>query len=387
MKIAFVSNYFNHHQQPFSDEMYRLIGDDYRFIETSPITQERLSMGWGIQDKPSYVKNTFESDLALRECEEIILSADAVIIGSAPKRLERMRLNTGKLTIKYSERIFKPIAGNYKIPLRIIKNFIKYKRYKNAYLLCASAYTSADYSHSFLFKDKAFKWGYFPRVYHYDNLDDIIKSKENNSILWVARFLELKHPEVPILVAERLKKEGYRFHLNLIGSGVMQSKIAEMIKTKNLQDCVSMLGVMKPEEVRSYMEKSQIFLFTSDFNEGWGAVLNESMNSACATVSSHAIGSVPYLIDDGTNGFIYKNGDIDDIFSKVKYLLDHPEKTAEFGKKAYETLTTVWNAEVAAKRTINLIDNILNNHPCTDLYESGPCSKAEILGNNWYKKK
>ena len=49
------------------------------------------------------------------------------------------------------------------------------------------------------------------------------------------------------------------------------------------------------------MEKSEIFLFTSDKGEGWGAVLNESMNSACAVVASHAIGSVPFLLKDGEN--------------------------------------------------------------------------------------
>jgi glycosyltransferase involved in cell wall biosynthesis len=61
---------------------------------------------------------------------------------------------------------------------------------------------------------------------------------------------------------------------------------------------------MAPEAVRDHMEAADIFLFTSDFNEGWGAVLNESMNSACAVVASHAIGSVPFLLKDGENGFI-----------------------------------------------------------------------------------
>ena len=34
------------------------------------------------------------------------------------------------------------------------------------------------------------------------------------------------------------------------------------------------------------MEKADIFLFTSDRREGWGAVANEAMNSACALVVS-----------------------------------------------------------------------------------------------------
>ena len=38
----------------------------------------------------------------------------------------------------------------------------------------------------------------------------------------------------------------------------------------------SMLGSMTPEQVREHMEESILFLFTSDFGEGWGAVLNEA---------------------------------------------------------------------------------------------------------------
>ena len=214
----------------------------------------------------------------------------------------------------------------------------------------------------------------------------MIKNKEKSSLLWAARFIDWKHPEIPILIAERLKKAGYKFKLNLIGNGVMEKQIDEMIKEKGLEDCVFMLGAMKPGEVRLHMEKSQIFLFTSDFKEGWGAVLNESMNSGCAVVASHAIGSVPYLIEDGKNGLIYKNGDIDDLYNKVKYLLDNPEKSEGIGKNAYETLKTTWNAEVAAERFVVLATKLLNGENIENLYDNGPCSKAEILKNNWYKK-
>ena len=46
MNIVFLSNYFNHHQKPFSDEMFKLIGDGFNFIETIPMENERIRMGW-----------------------------------------------------------------------------------------------------------------------------------------------------------------------------------------------------------------------------------------------------------------------------------------------------------------------------------------------------
>ena len=158
-----------------------------------------------------------------------------------------------------------------------------------------------------------------------------------------------------------------------------------MVSEYNLENEVHMLGSMKPEQVRKYMEQSQIYLFTSDRNEGWGAVLNESMNSACAVVASHAIGSVPFLLKDGENGLIYKDGDEEDLYRKVKMLLNNPDLCQQYGKQAYFTIVDEWNAETATKRFLNLSQAILNENIKPDLILDGPCSKADILNDNWFK--
>lgn len=385
MKIVFVSNFYNHHQSELAKNLFRLTDGEYCFIETEPIEEERTKMGWGEKVTPSYVKQSYTSSENHSECQSLIDSADVVIYGSASESMIKNRLKSGKLTFKYSERMYKEGFKWYEQPLRYIKNNLRCWSKKNHYLLCASAYSYADFQKTFNFTNRAYKWGYFPAVKTYDDIDGLIKKKENASILWVARLIELKHPDASILVAERLKKAGYKFKLNLIGNGVMEKQIAEMIKAKGLEDCVFMLGAMKPEEVRKYMEQSEIFLFTSDFNEGWGAVLNESMNSACAVVASHAIGSVPFLINDGENGFIYKNGDEDDLFNKVKFLLDNPEKRKEMSFKAYKAMTEIWNAEVAAQRFLLLSNRLLEGKSVDNLFSDGVCSPAIRYKNDWYE--
>lgn len=37
MTIAFISNFIKHHQVHVADELYKIIGDGYKFIETEPI--------------------------------------------------------------------------------------------------------------------------------------------------------------------------------------------------------------------------------------------------------------------------------------------------------------------------------------------------------------
>lgn len=384
MKVVFVSNYFNHHQKPFSNAMYNLLGDNYHFIETEQMEKERKNMGWGIDEFPSYVISYNEFIKNNNKCQELINDADVVIFGSAPFKLLKQRKKQNKLIFRYSERPLKKGLQPIKFIPRCIKWNIQNPKNKPIYMLCASAYTASDYKKFGLFKGKTFKWGYFPKVKVYDDIGNLIKNKEKNSIIWVARFIDLKHPEIAIKLAERLKREGYNFEIKMIGNGQLLPNVLQKTAELGLEDCVKILGAMSPEEVRSHMENSEIHIFTSDRNEGWGAVLNEAMNSACVPVASHAIGSVPFLIEDGVNGLTYKDGDFEDFYSKVKFLLDNPDKRQEIGENAYQAMINEWNAENAAKKFLYLAESFFEKGKVETKFEKGVCSKAKILKDDWY---
>lgn len=171
--------------------------------------------------------------------------------------------------------------------------------------------------------------------------------------------------------------------MSIIGNGEMEQQLRTMIENKGLSDCVEMLGAMSPEDVRSHMEKADIYLFTSDFNEGWGAVLNESMNSGCAVIASHAIGSVPFLIRDGENGLIYENGNQQQFEECVESVIKNSEYRKRLGVNAYESIVNVWSADIAAKRFVKMSQALLKEESANSLFEIGPCSRANILKNNW----
>ena len=381
--IVFLSNYYNHHQSSVARKLNELC-DDYVFVETGKISAERMKLGWGNEEKPEYV---WIYNVCKNECDEKIRNADVVICGSAPDELIEKRLKSGKLTFKYSERFYKTGFPLKKYLRNAAAAWLHHGRFQKypIYMLCASAYTSADCAKFGNYKNRCYKWGYFPEAKRYENIERIINSKKKNSILWVGRFIDWKHPDTAVRIAKRLKENGYAFEMNIIGTGTMEQKLKNMISDYNLENEVHMLGSMKPEKIREYMEQSQIYLFTSDRNEGWGAVLNESMNSGCAIVASHAIGSVPFLLKNSENGLIYKDGDEEDLYKKVKLLLDKPDLCRQYAANAYSTIINEWNAETAAKRFIELTGSILSGNKRQDLFNDGPCSKAEILKENWFR--
>ena len=137
-----------------------------------------------------------------------------------------------------------------------------------------------------------------------------------------------------------------------------------------------MLGSMPPEKVRNYMEESEIYLFTSDRGEGWGVVLNEAMNSGCAVVASYSTGSVPFVVKDKQNGLIYKNDNVDDFYSQLKYLLSNKKETEQIGRNAYESIMNMWNPKVAAERLYKFTDAYLNGEDVNNLFSDDILSKA-----------
>ena len=376
MKVVFVSNYFNHHQKPFCEEMYHRLGDNFRFVSTGIMSEERRKLGYAQDDLPTYVHLAYENIQRREEACKLINAADFVIAGSAPNDMLVERIRAGKLLLRYAERPYKKKVSCF----RKAYHFFSWRRRnlfkkKNIYMLCASAYTAKDYASLGMYKNRTYKWGYFPKAKNYD-VETLMAEKEPQTLMWCGRFIDWKHPDDAVRLARMLKDHGYDFKLNFVGTGNMEEELHALVQSLDLSDCVTFLGSMPPEQVREHMEKAGIYLFTSDRQEGWGAVLNESMNSGCAVVASHAIGSVPFLIQDEKNGCIYPSGDLQAMFEKVSMLLDAPDEQKRLGRAGYKTIVAEWNAHTAAERLIALSHVLLEGRHYSNLYEDGPCSSA-----------
>ena len=125
------------------------------------------------------------------------------------------------------------------------------------------------------------------------------------------------------------------------------------------------------------MEKCHIHLFTSNYLEGWGAVVNEAMNSGCAEVVNVEVGAAPFLIKHGVNGLVYKDGSYDDMEQQVKFLLNNPQKAAKMGMEAYKNIAKVWNAKEAANRLLNFYEEWKDGN--IKLPKEGPFSVASVI--------
>ena len=384
MKVIFVSNFLTHHQVPFCEEMQKKLGNDFKFVSTVKIFFFFLYLGFKDLDQEyDYVVRAYESDEAFKEAKKLVDEADIVIIGSTTDDLLVDRLKQDKIVVRYRSRIWLFVDGFWKTVFNKDKikllygRHLKYRKNKNLYLLCANAYGANDFGGLGLYKNKMYKWGYFLETNKY-NIDELIAKKEQNEkmqIIWVARFLKWKHPEYVVKLAKKLKAQNYKFHIQMLGQGVLEEKTRQQIKQNNLEDVVEIVGQVPSDKVKDYMEKANIFIGTSDSNEGWGAVINESMNAGCAVVASKKMGSVPFLIKNRENGLIFNT--FEEFENEVKEVIDNKELREKLSKNAYEFITEKWTAKIATENLLKLFESILAGNEVQ--ISEGPASKAEKI--------
>ena len=375
--VVFISNFLNHHQIPFCNEMNKLTKGNFKFIATIPVEEERVRLGYLLPtvEEYSYLIDVGNEAQLKEYAVKCIQTANVVILGSNYKGYYHFNSKSKQLVFRFTERPFKQLWRIF--DPRVVLPILHLNSNPKCFLLCAGKYVAQDMRILHAFEDRMFFWGYFPEIIKYNSIQKLMNKKKYVSILWVARLIKWKHPEDAINVAKRLNDAGYTFTLNIIGAGPLEDTIKKSIIDLELTDSVHMLGAMSPEKVRKHMEESEIFLFTSDRNEGWGAVLNEAMNSCCAVIANQAIGSVPFLIQDYINGMIYKNGNIDELYGKVKWLIDNKLERECIAYNAYKTMIEEWNAENAANRLMMMIREI-EHARTTDIYSSGPLRKVVL---------
>lgn len=379
MKIVFIGDNLSIHQKPLSDRLFSLLGENYLFVGTKPMAQERINMGWidYTKDSPYALCVTNENK---KYVEKKIDDADAVIIGAAKTLWVKKRLKDNKLVFRYQER---PIKGtgifnrfNPKTIVGLFRSSVIWQR-KNYHLLAASAYAYNDFSKFFCFKNRAWKFGYFvePIQTHF--------LKRNNNVVqisWIGRMITWKRCEMVLKAARFLKLQGIAVHFTIIGQGPLEENIKSKAHEWGLDGDITFLNSKSNQEVRELLKQSDIHLITSDSNEGWGVVTNEALSAGCCVISSKQTGSAPFLIKHRKNGLLFNVNKQKQLNRLIKEAILNEELRNELGQNAIETMSKTWSPKNAAERFVGLVAWLQKEkNEEEDLIDlQGPCSPAKI---------
>ncbi len=378
-KLLYIGGAVDHITLPIVTELYEIYGDDFAFISTYEKPGLRIGIGYDFsKDDIPFVIKSYASNSNFNYCKKIIKRAKVVIYQNVKKRsLIRFRLFSSKITFKCTERFYKTPTTVKNFFRRVGGTIFHYHLFnkQNKYVLCMGGYVAGDLKKAHLFKGNMLTWGYFTETTHlsFDKLSNIKSANNVPVFCWVGRFVKEKQPLMVLKLAQFLKLNGIKFLINMGGYGALVDECKEYIANNNLQDCVNLLGPLTLKQKEELLDMSNYFLFTSTNEEGWGAVVNEAMGSACICFASKEAGSTKTLIKNEENGYTFSCHNQDEFNNLVLHKIKNYDLT--ISRNAFDDIQRYWNSKVAAHRLSVFINQLLNGDN-KKFEEFGPCSDA-----------
>lgn len=173
-------------------------------------------------------------------------------------------------------------------------------------------------------------------------------NKDLNKISIFARLSPEKNISDAIKAFEIVSRKNKSARLEIFGRATTPSEILEEKKLRslvhelNLNERVIFKG--HSDNVSEEMQNSLATLFTSNF-EGLGMVVLESMLNLTPVISYDIHYGPADFIDNGENGYLVEQGDIEKLAEHMLELLENPEKAIEMGDLARDNVLNQINEE------------------------------------------
>lgn len=144
--------------------------------------------------------------------------------------------------------------------------------------------------------------------------------------------------------------------LYVFGKGPVPKIKAHLLPA--VQDSVSFLGHVPREELRKVLSKASVAVFPS-YAENFAMAPMEAMINKAAVVYTKRT-SGPELIDDGVDGLLADPDNIEEIASKIIYLLKHKEACREIAEKGKQKILSNFDLKIIARKHVAYYESVIS---------------------------
>jgi glycosyltransferase involved in cell wall biosynthesis len=139
-----------------------------------------------------------------------------------------------------------------------------------------------------------------------------------NILLCVSKHNQREAPFDTIEAFAKLNRKD--LHLLLIGDGPMHTALQQRIRELGIEDSVALPGYISYTLLPKYYGLASVFIHDSH-DEPWGVSVHEAIASGLPVVASDRVGAAIDQIINGSNGFIFKHGDVAELTKCIKEVL------------------------------------------------------------------
>jgi len=176
-----------------------------------------------------------------------------------------------------------------------------------------------------------------------------VKSKDQNFILAVGRFVQKKAPNNTILAFSKLLQNLPNLRLEMIGDGELLSQCKKLVETLGIKKQVVFHGSKSHGFVKEKMANANLFLQHSVSApngdvEGLPVAVLEAMLAGAVVVATRHSG-IPEAVVDGETGFLVDENDVEGMYQSCLRLLKDEELLDSMRKKARQRVKEKFTIE------------------------------------------
>lgn len=177
-------------------------------------------------------------------------------------------------------------------------------------------------------------------------------------IVHVGRLVKWKKVDLLINAINKLKDKYPAIELIIIGSGPEESNLHSQVKRLVLEDNVKFVGaIYDPVVLGRYLLDSTIYVIAGI----GGLSINEAMLFGKPVICSVCDGTEKKLVRDYFNGLFFNNDDLDDLVSKIDYILESKDRITQFGNASLSIIENEVNITTVLKGYISAFNFVTNN--------------------------
>ena len=154
--------------------------------------------------------------------------------------------------------------------------------------------------------------------------------EKKNVILNVGRLVHKKGQKYLVDAFSKLKNKNWR--LVFVGDGPLKKDLVQQVHELGLTDRVEFRGFEK--DVATWYKSSKVFAFPSIL-EGFPNALAEAMSYGMACVSFDCKTGPRDIINDGVNGYLVEEGNVEVLVSRLDELMGDDSLIHQFSEKAF----------------------------------------------------
>ena len=186
----------------------------------------------------------------------------------------------------------------------------------------------------------------------------ILKNRHSNIkrekiILAVGRLNPVKGFDILIRAFSKIKNREWR--LRVVGEGAEREKLEILIDKLDLKNRVELVGLVKDVEIE--YKRASIFVLSSR-TEGFPGVLCEAMGYGCAVISFDCPSAPREIIRDRQDGLLVESNNIEELTSKIDYLIDNPKVRDRLGFNA-KKISKRFSIDMIGIKWFRVIDKIV----------------------------